>query len=166
MSQLIQAFINATDAEGNTARINIAKITRIEGRCPPKEYDKDDGNRCSLRSAEAKWSTRETPEDIYERVLCAQQEHLKKLKATRLINQDSLMSFNVFARFRDDDDCVNYIPTNSIIRMDDEYSLVGVITQHHGRIECLNSLKELDTEIESAERTHIKMLQKYTLGIK
>jgi hypothetical protein len=166
MPKLIQSFINATDAEGNTARINIAYITRIEGSCTPKEYDKDNENRCAIRSTEASWITRETPEDIHARILSAQQKHLGKFKATRLINQDSLMSFNVFARFRDDDDCVNYIPTDSIIRMDDEHELAGIVTQHHGKISCLDSLKELDTEIENAERKHIEMLRKYTLGIK
>ena len=165
MSQLIQAFINAVDSDGNIARINIAQVTQIEGKCASEEYNQNDDNRTIIRSTVKSWHTRETPEDIYKLICYAQDKQLQQLKNTRLVSLP-LLRFNALARFHDEDNCVNYIPTDSIIRFDDEYELVQIVTQHHGALSCTESINELTAAIESAERAHITKLQKHTLGIR
>jgi len=165
MSQLIQAFLRANDVEGNTARINIAHITRIEGRCKPQAYATKSGNKTTVHSINKRWCTGETPEEIYASLLQAQQNQLRQLKDTRLLTKDMFMDFNAYARIHDKDGCVNFIAVDTVIRVDNEHEHRLITTSSHGAIPCIDSMDTITAAIEDAEHAHIKMLQKNTIGI-
>lgn len=167
MSLLTQAFITATDVEGNIAKIATSKIFLIEGLCTKseyKEYLQEEQNRTKIHAAGYTWDTSETPEEIAEKIHNAQIASLKDLKKSRLPVPVTAELFNAFAAYKDEDEYNCFISIDNISHLDDEFDNTHIVTSFF-KAKSVNTLDEIMKSIETAKQTRIKALKEYCLGV-